>query len=175
MHSLATRSEFLRLRVSGMSFARISRQLGVSKPTLMTWSRESRPEIASRIAEAEEQLAGDLGESVNTELANLNRRLTALKQELFSRALREISTPCLETLCGEVTDRLRQLESVSSWSPSSSSSSNPAGASRSPEPSGVPMCRDFSTPGPPGEANDLTVQPFNDSTLAPSSSEVNRV
>src|SRR5580765_3944654 len=113
MHLATTRSEFLRLRVSGMSFAGISRQLGVSKPTLIAWSRQFQPEIAGRIAEADEQLAGDLAESTNTELANLKRRLTAVKQELFSRAIRAISTPCLEVLHGELTDRLRQLETIS--------------------------------------------------------------
>src|SRR5437762_10844905 len=112
MHSIATRSEFLRLRVSGMSLARISRQLGVSKPTLISWSRQCQPELASRITAAQHEMADDIAESANAETANLQRRLTALKQELFSRALREISTPCLEMLCGELSDRLRQLESM---------------------------------------------------------------
>jgi hypothetical protein len=57
--------------------------------------------------------------------------------------------------------------------PAASATSNPPRPSPSRERGGVPICRDFSTPGPPGEANDLTVQPLNDSTLAPSSSEVN--
>src|SRR5437016_14545852 len=51
MHPASTRQEFLRLRVQGLSFARISRQLGVSKPTLIAWSRQSRKEIASRLVD----------------------------------------------------------------------------------------------------------------------------
>src|SRR5947209_7160561 len=98
MHSNATRSEFLRLRLSGMSFARISRELGVSRPTLIGSSRQCRPEIASPLAAAEYQIAGDLPEATNAEINILQRRLVAVKQELFSRAVGDIPASALERL-----------------------------------------------------------------------------
>src|SRR5437899_275373 len=55
VHSLATRNEFLRLRIAGLSFSRIARQLGVSKPTLIAWSRASQPELDSACAEVHDQ------------------------------------------------------------------------------------------------------------------------
>ena len=56
MHSASTRNDFLRLRIAGLSFARIARQLGVSKPTLIAWSRASQPELDSGRAEVQARL-----------------------------------------------------------------------------------------------------------------------
>ena len=55
MHPASTRNEFLRLRIAGLSFARIARQLGVSKPTLIAWSRASKPELDSGRAAAQDR------------------------------------------------------------------------------------------------------------------------
>ena len=112
MHSSTTSHEFIRLRVQGLSLARIGRQLGVSKPTLIAWTRQSQAEIASHAAEDHQRLQHELTSSANQQLTDLTRKLDALKQELFSRALREIPTPQLETFTGELRQRIQRLESI---------------------------------------------------------------
>src|SRR5438094_7677239 len=101
MHSIATRTDFLRLRIAGLSFARIARQLGVSKPTLIAWSRASRPELDSGRAEVQERLQEEVPRA-KQELAELKKRHRALRQELFSRSLRDVPTSCIETPAGEL-------------------------------------------------------------------------
>ena len=110
MHSIATRNEFLRLRIAGLSFARIARQLGVSKPTLIAWSRASQSELDSGHAEAEQRLQEEISTNANQQLADIKRRHDALRQELFSRSLRDIPTSCLETLAGELRKRIDHHE-----------------------------------------------------------------
>src|SRR5437764_118911 len=114
MHPATTRREFLQLRVQGLSFARIARQLGVSKPTLIAWSRQSRQEIASRLVEHAQRVEDEITSSAAQQLVDLNRKRAAIRQELISRALREIPTAGLETLYGEIRLRIQNLESCSS-------------------------------------------------------------
>src|SRR6266403_2512423 len=112
MHSVAIRNEFLRLRVQGLSLACISRRLGVSKPTLIAWGRHSQPEIDARILEDQQGVQQEITASADQQLADLTKKLNALKQELFSRALRDFPTPELETLAGQLRQRIEHLESA---------------------------------------------------------------
>ena len=117
MHSLATRNEFIRLRIAGMSFARIGRQLGVSKPNLIAWSREALPKIEAATAEADALALKETTMSASQELAELKRRHQVLRQELFSRAFREVPTDHIEALAGQIHKRIEQLESPASGRP----------------------------------------------------------
>ena len=117
MHSPAIRNEFLRLRIQGLSLASIGRRLGVSKPTLIAWSRQSQPEIDTRAAEDQQRVEQELAEGVTQELADLTRKLVALRQELFSRALRDIPTVHLETLSGELRQRVEFLQFANGCAP----------------------------------------------------------
>ena len=112
MHPVATRSEFLRLRLGGLSFARIGRQLGVSKPTLIKWSRQSRGE--TDVQAAQPHASQEIFASSNHELAELHRKLAALRQELFSRAFRDTPIQHLETIAGQLRQRIEHLESANS-------------------------------------------------------------
>ena len=123
MHPLATRSGFLRLRLAGLSFARIGSQLGVSKPTLIKWSRQSSGEANVHIAQ--QRASQEILASSNHELADLLRKLAALRQELFSRALQETPTQHLETIAGQFRQPIQHLESTSAPPDSSNSSSTP--------------------------------------------------
>ena len=112
MHPLATRSEFLRLRLAGLSFARIGRQLGVSKPTLIKWSRLSQGE--ADIQTAQQRASQEILASSNHELADLHRKLAALRQQLFSRAFQDTPTEHLEAIAGQFRQRIQHLESNNS-------------------------------------------------------------
>src|SRR5438552_2383446 len=110
MHPASTHNEFLRLRIAGLSFARIARQLGVSKPTLIAWSRASQAELNSGRVEAQDEAQDEISTTANQELAEIKRRHHALRQELFSRSLRDIPTSSIETLSGELRQRIEHLE-----------------------------------------------------------------
>src|SRR5436190_22160583 len=125
MHPTPTRNEFLRLRIAGLSFARIARQLGVSKPTLLAWSRTSQPELPSGRAEAQGHDQVEMAAPARQQLVDIKRRHQALRQELFSRSLRDIPTSCLETLAGELDKRIEHLEQSFSGSAGVSTASAP--------------------------------------------------
>jgi hypothetical protein len=114
MHPSSTRNEFLRLRVQGLSLACISRRLGVSKPTLIAWSRQAQPELAARLIDCAQNAKQEIANSVTGELADLTRKLNGLKQELFSRSLRKYSTAALEAAAGDLRQRIEHLESLKS-------------------------------------------------------------
>ena len=111
MHPNSVRNEFIRLRVHGVSLASIARQLGVSKPTLIKWNRQSRPEIASGVAAARERAQNQAASNAADEIADLTRKYHALKQELLSRAFRDVPTSHLELLAGEFRKRLDASQS----------------------------------------------------------------
>ena len=110
MHPLATHNKFLRLRLGGLSFARNGRQLGVSKPTLIKWSRQSRGE--TDVQAAQPHASQEIFASSNHELAELHRKLAALRQELFSRALQDTPTQHLEAIAGQFRQRIQHVEST---------------------------------------------------------------
>jgi hypothetical protein len=118
MHTLTIHSEFLRLRVQGLSLSSIGRRLGVSKPTLIKWNRQSQSEIATKSAAQRHTIQNEIATTATHEIADLTRRLTGLKQELFSRAVRDIRTSDLEIIAGQLRQRLDSLESVSTPSES---------------------------------------------------------
>ena len=130
MHPPSTRHEFLRLRVHGLSLAAIGRRLHVSKPTLIAWNRQSQAEIAARILEEKQRVNAEVASSAAAPLADLKRKYQGLKQELFSRAMRDIPTSQIEILAGEYRQQIDQLESSiggtsSSGGTSSASPHNP--------------------------------------------------
>ena len=133
MHPQSTRNEFLRLRVQGLSLAAIGRRLNISKPTVIKWNRQCQSEIASRAAAERQRVHQEVAASNADELAALTRRLTALKQELFSRALRDIPTTTLETLVGELNHRLESLQGTRPETSDSQPPPNPSEPDRTPK------------------------------------------
>jgi len=112
MHPTTIRNDFLRLRVQGLSLASIGRQLHVSKPTLIKWNRQHQSEIDLQKVADRQRVNQEVTTSADQELADLTRRLTAVKQELFSRAMREIPTAALETIAGQFRQRIESLQSA---------------------------------------------------------------
>jgi len=122
MHSIDTRNQFLKLRVQGLSFTRIAAQIGVSKPTLITWSRQRHAEIQSQQATADLTRDAALKLSHEQELARLDIKIKAIKQELLSRSLQHTSTQTLESLLTHLEHKTANLDAVKKTSlcPSSS-------------------------------------------------------
>ena len=117
MHSSSTRHDFLKLRAQGHSLASIGRQLSVSKPTLIKWNRDLQGELTSALTAAHQAALAAVATDSETEAAALRRRIAAVKQELFSRSIRELPTPILETMLGSLQDRLRSLPTFQTHNP----------------------------------------------------------
>jgi hypothetical protein len=112
MHPHSIRADFLRLRVQGLSLATIGRQLSISKPTLIKWNREAQSEIGVAIAADQQLTYQEIATTASEQLGDLNKKLHAIKQELLSRSLRDISTSVLETLAGDLRQKIESLTSV---------------------------------------------------------------
>ena len=103
MHTLETKNQFIKLRSFGWSFARISRQIGVSKPTLIVWSRQHCHRRDAETATHEPQLQHTFHTACDHQLAILTARLDSLYQELFSRHIQSVPTPHLESIVAHIS------------------------------------------------------------------------
>src|SRR2546430_15588955 len=90
MHTTQTKTEFVKLRAQGWSFARISSQLRVSKPTLVSWNRQHLSQLHSPRAQELKALQEIL--IPEEELFRCTIHLRAVEQELASRTLQQVPT-----------------------------------------------------------------------------------
>lgn len=88
MKDQATREEFIRLRAEGYSFAKISQQINVSKPTLIKWSRQYAKEIDTeyerQMKQRRKQLTSDPEDMLELEEAAAGIGVVKVIQDLES-------------------------------------------------------------------------------------------
>jgi hypothetical protein len=124
MHTTDTKNQFVKLRAQGWSFARIAAQLRVSKPTLLSWNRQSQAQLRSpralELKALQESLLPD------EELFRCTIFLRTVEQELASRSLRKLSTAELHRLASLLRLRLDELQPVNQQSNERSNSVNSA-------------------------------------------------
>lgn len=92
MHATSVKDKFVELRAQGKSFASIAEEIGVSKPTLIEWSREMREQIQNLHAIHDEALYEKYRVTKEHQLETLSRQLEAVEKELSHRALIDIPT-----------------------------------------------------------------------------------
>jgi transcriptional regulator with XRE-family HTH domain len=97
MHDDKTVQRFIDLRVQGWSFARLAAELGVSKPTLIAWSRKHQHTIANLVAIEREERLNQLLATSEERLRQLGEQLRAAEAELAKRDLTTLSTGRLLT------------------------------------------------------------------------------
>jgi transposase len=85
-------AHFIELRAQGLSYQKISKQLNVSKPTLIKWSREHCTEIKNAKAVENERIREDylLGRQHRTRV--LGTQLNRITKEILKRDLTEVPT-----------------------------------------------------------------------------------
>lgn len=111
--TLDDKQKFIELRAKGYSFVKIATEIGVSKPTLISWSqdddvmRDIHNLKTLHIDELQEQYVMSKQHRISVFGDMLNRA----KTELAKRDLSDIPTDKLITMVVKLSDTLRQDES----------------------------------------------------------------
>ena len=85
-------SQFIEFRATGQSYTTISKQLNVSKPTLIKWSRELANEIKNAKALELERIREEYLLSRQKRLQIMGAQLNQLSKEILQRDLSEVPT-----------------------------------------------------------------------------------
>jgi transposase len=92
MKDQKTREQFVELRARGLSFDKISKELGVSKQTLIDWSRGLQEEIGNLKAIELEALQEKYFLTKEKRIELFGEKLRAIKEELDKRDLKDVAT-----------------------------------------------------------------------------------
>ena len=104
-----TIARFIFLRSQGWSFNRIQVELGVSKPTLIKWSRQHQFEIGNLRATETEQLAEVVFGQRHERWRTLAGQLKKIESEIEKRALDEIPASRLHGIAAALRAEINRL------------------------------------------------------------------
>lgn len=98
---------FIALRVQGQSYTRIGTELGVSKQTLIRWSRKFRFDLQNQHALAMDELRNRILGASQHRVDLLVQKLSKVEGELGSRDLSKVPTAALFTLSENLRRQIR--------------------------------------------------------------------
>ena len=112
MKDTETKQRFIELRAQGWSYARISEEIKVSKPTLVEWSKDLKIQVAVDNAHAMilERLKDQFGLMQEERFRFFAGRLKYLKEEFEKRDLSEIPPDKLLDMILKFEQKVNQLE-----------------------------------------------------------------
>ena len=99
--------EFIRLRAEGMSYKQISEQIGISKPTLIKWSKQFNNDIRNLKAIEHESLCQEFLACKQHRIRILGAHLNMIVQEIMNRDLSTIPTSKLFELEAKICKQLK--------------------------------------------------------------------
>jgi transposase-like protein len=99
---------FVTLRSQGWSFARISQELNVSKPTLIKWSRQYQYDIQNLRAVELEALVQKWIAPREETISTLGQQLQKVEAELASRDIAALPTARLFSLAASLRSQIRK-------------------------------------------------------------------
>lgn len=105
---IKTKERFVELRAQGLSYAKIAQELGVSKPTLIKWSQELHEDINNLKVIEMEALLEKHYVLRRARIELLGEQLEAVKEELATRDLGDLSTSGLFNLLLKLSDTLKR-------------------------------------------------------------------
>lgn len=111
MESQETKRRFVALRAGGLSYTKIAAELGVSKQTLITWSREFHHEISNLKVIEWETLIEKYGVARRNRLELFAKRYQAVMEELSKRDLIAIPTEKLFDLAIKLNTTIQEEDS----------------------------------------------------------------
>lgn len=103
--------KFIELRAKGNSYDRISKELNVSKNTLIEWSRQNRKEIATLSNLEKDYLFDNYKLTKEHQIKSLGDQLAKIREEIANRDLSAISTDKLISLEMRLFDKVESLRS----------------------------------------------------------------
>lgn len=109
MHDEKTVQRFIELRCQGWTYARLTAELQVSKPTLIQWSRKHQFRIQNLRNIELEALANQWLDSVSDRVKALGRQLRQVDAELSTRDIKDLSTLQLHTLARSLRRQIGEL------------------------------------------------------------------
>lgn len=110
--TLDDKQQFIELRAKGYSFSRIADELGISKPTLISWSQEedTNKDIHNLQTLYMDELQEKYAMTKRNRIAVFGEVLNRAKDELSNRDLSTLPTDKLINLVIKLSDTLKQDE-----------------------------------------------------------------
>ena len=102
------KTKFIELRAKGYSYDRISNELNVSKPTLISWSKDFETEIANLKAIELESLREQFYCTKQKRIEILGKQLQSIADELEKRDFSNIPTDKLMELLMKILNQIKQ-------------------------------------------------------------------
>lgn len=111
------KQKFVELRAEGLSYDKISKEIAVSKPTLMKWEKEFSREIKELRFIQFETLKEKYLMTKEARVENYGELLTKAKEELKSRDLKDISSDKLLNMIHDLENKFKEeFKGVSCYS-----------------------------------------------------------
>lgn len=107
MKNLRKKEKFVELRAQGLSFERISSEIGISKPTLIKWSREFSDQIANILYCNVESLLERYRLLKQFRIEALSRLLNKALIEIENRDFANVSTKDLFSMIFNMEEKLK--------------------------------------------------------------------
>lgn len=108
--NLDQQQRFIELRAKNHSFDAIAQDIGVSKPTLIKWSRELEVELINQKALELDAIKRQYSVTREHRIALLGGQLKTIREELATRDLKEVPTSQLIRLTMLLNTELEKLE-----------------------------------------------------------------
>ena len=116
MHDDSTVQRFIELRAQGWSYTRLMAELGVSKPTLIAWSRKLQFQIQNLKAIELEALGEKWLASVADRVNGLGDQLRKVESELGRRDVGTLTTLQLYSLARSLRRQIEQATGATGFS-----------------------------------------------------------
>lgn len=111
MKDLQNKEKFIQLRAQGLSFDKISAEMGISKPTLIKWNQEYAREVSNLVYFNSEKLIEQYKLLKIHKIEALASTLSRVLEELSKRSFENVGTKDLISIAFTIESKLK--ESVS--------------------------------------------------------------
>jgi transposase len=109
----SAKEKFINLRAEGISFDKISKEINISKPTLIKWNKEFQKEIEDLIFLNAQYLLEQYKLTKQRRIELLTRHLSKINEELDRRDYSELSIKDLLSIKQEYENKLnKELEHI---------------------------------------------------------------
>ncbi len=109
---MAEQLKFIELRAQGWTFVRIAQEIGVSKRSLITWSRKFQFEINNLRAIELEAIQASYVATREDRIRVLGQQLAAIEEEIKKRDISQLPTPRLFSIAASLRRQILRDNSM---------------------------------------------------------------